>query len=309
MKLFITGGCGYFGSYLIPHLLGEGHEITCFDSQLFGRGHLSTDNDMLKVIKADLDDPEAVAEHIAGAEAVIHLAGITSDRACQLRPGLARQANVDVFPPLVQAAQDAGVKRFIFPSSVAAYGSGTDLKEHASLMPTTAYGKAKAECEDILRKSSLDWTILRPGTITGHSPRMRFDLTINMMTLCAIQTGKINVAGGDQMRSFVSMRDMVELMKMLVAMPTVSSGQTFNVASWNAPVRAAAELVKSCIDTPVKIEIGPRTDDRSYSVNCDRIKALGFSPQYSLRDAIGEMQARADYWPDGLTNPVYMNQL
>jgi len=307
LKCFVTGGCGYFGAYLIPHLLGEGHEITCFDSHLFGRGHLSTDNGMLTVVKDDLTNYTAVAKHIAGAEAVIHLAGITSDKACQLHTGLARQANVDVFPPLVQAAQDAGVKRFIFPSSVAAYGSGIDLKEHAPLMPTTAYGKAKAECEDILRKSDLDWTILRPGTITGHSPRMRFDLTLNMMTLCAIQTGKINVAGGDQMRSFVSMRDMVALMKMLLTRK--SSGQTFNVASWNAPVRAAAELVKSCIDTPVKIEVGPRTDDRSYSVNCDRLSAWGFKPAFSLRHAIGEMQARADYWPDGLTNPTYMNQI
>ena len=307
MKLFVTGGCGYFGAYLIPHLLAAGHEITCFDSQLFGHGHLSTDNGMLTIVKADLDDQAAVAEHITGAQAVIHLAGITSDRACQLHPDLARKVNVDLFQPLLRAAQDAGVSRFIFPSSVAAYGSGVDLKEHAPLMPTTAYGRAKAECEDILRKSNLDWTILRPGTITGHSPRMRFDLTINMMTLCAIQTGKINVAGGDQMRSFVSMRDMVELMKMLITKK--SSRQTFNVASWNASVRAAAELVRACIDTPVKIEIGPRTDDRSYSVNCDRLSTCGFKPLHSLRDAIGDMQARADYWPDGLTSPVYMNQL
>src|SRR4051812_46361282 len=124
MRVFVSGGCGFVGAYLIPHLLGEGHEIICYDVQMFGHGHLSTHNDMLKIIKEDLSNERAVAKHIACCEAVIHLAGVTSDRACQVNPGLANRCNVEVFKPLLQIAKDAGVKRFIFPSSVAAYGSG-----------------------------------------------------------------------------------------------------------------------------------------------------------------------------------------
>ena len=306
MKILITGACGYVGSRLVPVLLADGHKVTGLDSQLFGNGFLP-DNENLQLVKGDIRNRRTVEELLRGCNCVIHLAGLTNDGICQRHEDDALSTNVEAFEPLVRAARNFGVGRFIFLSSVAVYGNTTvPVKEDHPLNPTTLYGKHKAACEAVINNYANDQFqcfILRPAGICGYAPRMRFDLTLNMMTLHAVRNGVIKIQGGEQVRPHLHIKDLTELMLKLLHYP---SGGIYNVSRTNLSVQQAAELVAGII--PAKIEIEPRSDDRSYHVASAKVREIQ-GINHPLIEGIEEVgrKLQSGYWPDALTNPVYMN--
>ena len=124
MRTFVTGSCGYVGSWLLPHLLADGHKVVGYDAQWFGDGYLPKpgDNENLNVIKGDIRDVPKLKEALRGAEAVVHMACVSNDHSCQLDESLSTSINLDAFEPLVIAAKQAGVRRFIYASSSSVYG-------------------------------------------------------------------------------------------------------------------------------------------------------------------------------------------
>ena len=108
-RVLITGGAGYVGSALVPHLLSAGYEVTVLDLYLYGED-LFQDlrGPALREVKGDLRDPEVVQEAMKDVDAVIHLACISNDPSYDLDPALGRSINYDAFRPLVQAAKQAG---------------------------------------------------------------------------------------------------------------------------------------------------------------------------------------------------------
>ena len=320
MKVCVTGGSGYVGSWMVPHLLGDGHFVRVFDIQWFGDGFLPKDNSHCELIKGDIRDIEAVSKAFEGMDAVIHLACVSNDSSCQLDEGLSTSINYDAFEPLVIAAKKARVRRFIYCSSSSVYGvsDAPDVTEEHPLVPLTLYNKYKGMCEPLLFKHQspdLVCTIIRPATVCGYAPRMRFDLTVNIITAHAVEKGIITVFGGVQKRPNLHIKDMTACYKLMLTAPEDKiAGQIFNVGAQNMKVSEVAELASAVVEREMGIKVGikaePSTDVRSYHINSDKIfHVLGFKPQFTVEDAIKDLCVRFKdgYWKDALTNPLYTN--
>lgn len=319
MNLLISGGASYIGSWLVPHLLADGHKVTVYDTLMFGNGFLPKDNGNLTIVKADVRDADYWQKACEGQDTVIYLASISRELMCQQQPELAQSVNVDCFGPDVEIAKKAGVKRFIYASSVAVYGSSeTPVKEDAPLEPTTIYGLGKKACETILKSHQGDdftTIVTRSASVCGYAPRMRLDLTINRMVHDAYKnyhkgykTFIITVEGGSQVRSHVHIKDICAFYKLLLTAPKDKvAGQAFNVVAKNQTVMESACMVSSI--QPSKIVVKERVDDRSYVIDGEKVKTLGFSIHYALESAVWDILEKFEsgYWRDSLTNPMYQN--
>jgi len=189
-KVLVTGGAGYKGCILIPKMLNAGYEVIVYDLMLtYDRGLPEHPN--LSIVKADIRDIPQFRKSLEGCEAVIHMACISNDPSFELDPNLSKTINFDCFEDLVKSSKEAGVKRFIYVSSSSVYGvsESPDVTEDHPLIPLTDYNKYKGLCEPILFKyqdSEFTTVIFRPATVCGYSPRMRFDLSINILTNLAV---------------------------------------------------------------------------------------------------------------------------
>src|SRR5262249_47870099 len=159
----------------------------------------------LTEIKADMRDRDALDYGLSGCTAVIHLACVSNDPSFELDPALGRSINYDAFLPLVELSKKHGVKRFVYASSSSVYGikDEENVTEELPLEPLTDYSKYKAMCEDVLlaeREPGFTTLILRPATVCGHSPRLRLDLSVNILTNLAYHKREITVFGGEQGR-------------------------------------------------------------------------------------------------------------
>src|SRR5229473_5287615 len=222
-RVLVTGGAGYKGCVLVPKLLAAGYEVIAYDLMLFGSGGLLRSPN-LTIVKGDIRDGRAFAAAVKGCDHVIHLACISNDPSFELDPQLSKTINYDCFEPLVLASKDAGVRRFLYISSSSVYGvsDAPEVTEEHPLVPLTDYNKYKGMCEPILLKyQSPDFTtvIIRPATVCGYSPRMRFDLTVNILTNHAVNNGVITVFGGMQKRPNIHIDDVTELYAALLSMP------------------------------------------------------------------------------------------
>jgi nucleoside-diphosphate-sugar epimerase len=316
--VFVTGGAGYVGSVLTPLLLAEGYNVKVLDLFLYGDHVLDDvkDNPGLTLIKGDLRDQALLRESLAGCDAVIHLACISNDPSFELNPDLARTINYDAFMPLVDIAKDSGVKRFIYASSSSVYGikDEPDVTEELELKPLTDYSKYKAMCEEELEKRrspGFTTLTLRPATVCGYSPRLRLDLSVNILTNHAINRGKITVFGGDQLRPNFHVRDCAELYVKCLALPSEQiDGKIFNAGYQNLSIRRIAELVREVVGSNVEIEATPSDDNRSYHISSEKIRReLGYEPRHTIEDAVRELKAafEAGKVPDPMTNSLYYN--
>ena len=312
MKVLVPGGCGYIGAMLVPHLLADGHKVTVFDIQFFGHGTLPLDNANLRVIKGDVRDIRGIRDACVGQDAVIWLASLSNNDMCIREPVLHDRINKDAVPIGIFAARIAGVKRFIYASSVAAYGSSeTDADETTPLAPTTPYGEGKLFGEQWCRQYAADdftTVIVRAASVCGHSSRQRFDLTVNRMTHDAVRYGLIKVNGGQQKRSHIHIRDICRAYQELLKAPAEDvSGEAFNFVGENQTVLETAQIVAE--ETGASIDIGPATDDRSYSVDGAKARSvLTFVPRYTVRQAVRDLKVwfAEGMWKD-TTAPHFWN--
>ena len=320
--VLITGGAGYVGSLLAPQLLARGFKVTVFDIMYYGDDFLPKDNPNLRVIKGDIRDTAALKSAFEGCDAVISLACISNDASFELDEGLSTSVNLGAFEPMVIAAKEAGVKRFIYASSSSVYGvsESPDVTEDHPLVPLTLYNKYKGMCEPVLFKHMTDDFVcvtIRPATLCGYAPRQRLDVSVNILTNHAVTNGKITVFGGSQMRPNLHIQDMCECYELLLDLPDDKiAGDIFNVAYMNMSIMDLARIVKKVVEEefPEKGEIEivttPTDDIRSYHVNSDKIgRVLGFTPKYTIEDAVrGLCDAFRDgKLPDSMDDDKYFN--
>lgn len=236
-----------------------------------------------------------------GAEAIIHLAGIANDPCGELDAKLTWEVNVLAHMQLCDAAARAGVGQFIYASSASVYGikDGDPITEDATLEPVSDYNKTKMCAERILLsyENEMDVQIVRPATVCGLSPRMRLDTMVNMLTVQAMKGGKITAHcgehGGDLMRPNTHIEDITDLYCWLLDHPELQG--TYNAGFENLSAIDTAERIQHFIPSAA-VEITKVKDKRSYSVNSDKLLALGFKPKHSVSDAILEIKAA---WEEG----------
>ncbi len=302
-KILVIGGAGYVGSALVPKLLDQGHYVRVLDTFWFCKN--AFDDYLIKnmirfrqlfMLEGDIRSYD-LEKAMAGIDCVIHLACISNDPSFELNPELGKSINYDAFLRVVDAAKKAKVKRFIFASTSSVYGikKEENITEDLALEPITDYSKYKAFCEMELRMIPIDklpWVIIRPATVCGYAPRLRLDLTINILTMAALTKGKITVLGGGQKRPNINIKDMADLYVQLIDEPDEKVvGQTFNAGRDNFSVMEIALLVQTFVEyhknTKIEIEVKPTNDLRSYHVSSQKIKReLGWQAQYSVYNAI-----------------------
>ena len=317
----MTGGAGYVGCVLVPRLLSEGHEVVVYDLMLFGKQGLAS-HDRLEVIEADIRDTDVFEASAERVDTVIHLACISNDPSFELNPDLSKSINYDCFEPMVLAAKNAGVRRFIYASTSSVYGvsEAPEVTEDHPLVPLTDYNKYKGLCEpQLLAHQSDDFTtvVIRPSTVCGYSPRMRLDLTVNILTNHAVNNGVITVFGGNQKRPNIHIEDMVDLYIDLIGRPSEEiGGQVFNAGYENFRVREIAGMVRTTVEqempnrTPIKIVTTPSDDKRSYHVCSRRIReSLGWVPRRTIENAVHDLCSafREGKIPNSFDNDLYFN--
>jgi len=287
LKVLVTGGCGYVGTKLTEALLARAdHEVTVLDAQWFGN-YLPT-HPRLTVLAMDMrtiDDLDLTAY-----DTVYHLANIANDPSVELNPHASWEVNVLATMRLVDRAARHGVKQFIFASSSSVYGLNGEprVTEELELCPISEYNKTKMVAERVIASyaGSLITTIVRPATVCGCSPRMRLDLTVNLLTMQALTKGAMTVFGGGQIRPNIHIDDLVDVY--LFAFDRRLAG-VYNAGFENLTVLEIAHRIAERV--PAEVKVTPSNDPRSYRVCSDRLVTTGFAPKKNVATAIDDLVA------------------
>lgn len=303
MNILLTGGCGYVGTPLTQSLLAQGHHVTVVDLQWFGNYLPPHPN--LTVMREDIRHTDQVP--MAGVDVVMHLANIANDPCSDLNSKLNWEVNALATMQLVERAIDHRVKQFIFASSGSVYGvkDEPEVTEELSLVPISDYNKTKMISERVLLsyQDKIVVNIIRPATLCGYSPRMRLDLSVNMLTMQALAHGRITVFGGEQTRPNMHLQDMLRVYHHFLVQGGRLPG-IFNAGFENISILEIAQRVTKFV--PAEIVVTPSNDPRSYRLSSQKLLATGFAPRFSVADAVQEVIAA---FRDGrLTNDdVYYN--
>jgi len=285
MKILVTGGCGYKGSVLVPKLIAKGHEVVAFDIQWFG--NFLPEHPALTVVQGDIRNIDEV--DLTGVDAIIHLSSVANDPCGDLNPKITWEISCLATMQLADRAKRLGIKRFIYASSGSVYGVSDEpqVTEDLELFPLSEYNKTKMCAERIMLSYSDDMVvqIVRPATVCGFSPRMRLDVSVNMLTMQALQNGRITVFGGEQTRPNIHIQDITDLYLFLLEHPQHTG--IYNAGFENLSILEIANMVAEHVSA--EIVVTPSNDPRSYRVNSDRLLATGFRPKHTVEDAIKEI--------------------
>lgn len=297
--VLVTGGSGYVGSWLVRKLLDRKYHVRVLDSFLYGGQGLAgvTGHPRLEIIEGDIRHVGSVARAVKGVDGVIALAALVGDAACDLDSEETEAINYESVRLLADACRRQGVPRFLFASSCSVYGANSDLvlNEGSWLNPVSLYARTRIQSEEMLLKhaDSMGVVILRLATVFGFSPRMRFDLIVNTLTMHAIHNKKMQVFGGNQWRPNLHVQDAADAFICGLEAPAekVDKG-VFNVGSneSNYTILDIAKLVHRHVPQAALEIKGDVTDPRDYRVSFDKIRSvLGWEPRFTVEDGIREI--------------------
>jgi nucleoside-diphosphate-sugar epimerase len=297
-RVLVVGGAGYLGSVLVSQLLERGYVTRVLDSFLYGSSSLDPlrHDPRLEVFTGDVRDIQAVVDAMRECDAVIHLAAIVGDPACEENRQLAVEVNRAATRMLIEIAKGYGIQRFLFASTCSVYGASDFLMdERTEVAPISTYAQTKVDSENLLlqaRTPEFHPTILRLGTLFGISPRPRLDLVVNLLTARAATTGTITIFNGTQWRPFLHVGDAARAFVMcLESPPALCSGEIFNVGDYEMNYRLAqiSEILSTIVPT-VEVHHLDNTDRRNYRVSFDKIHSrLGFRCTKSLEEGVREI--------------------
>jgi nucleoside-diphosphate-sugar epimerase len=288
MKILVTGGCGYIGSVLIPKLLKENHEIISLDTQWFGNFLPKHKN--LKNKKFNISEIDKIS--LKGVDCIIHLASIANDPMSDLDKNLSWETSALATFKLMNQAVKYKIKRIIYASSGSVYGIKKEKKVHENLKlePISLYNKVKMITERIILSygNEIENFIIRPATVCGYSPRMRYDVTVNALTFNALKKKQINVFGGSQIRPNIHISDMTDLYLFFLKINKKYQG-IYNAGFENASVLNIAKTVNKYVESKIIVDAS-NNDLRSYRLDSSKLLKIGFKRKKSFEDAIKELQ-------------------
>jgi len=280
-RILVTGGCGYVGSKLTAALLSRGERVTVLDAMWFG--NFLAPHPGLTVLTHDMRQIDAI--DLAPFDTIIHLANIANDPSVELNPYASWEVNVLATMRLADRAARQGVRQLVFASSGSVYGVSDEprVTEDTQLDPISEYNKTKMVAERVVLSyaCAMVTTIIRPATVCGPSPRMRLDLTVNLLTLQALSRGAMTVFGGTQVRPNIHIDDLVDVY--LFAVEHRLAG-IYNAGFENLSILEIAQRIAARVPSAVRVQ--PSTDPRSYRQCSDRLLATGFAPARTISDAI-----------------------
>ena len=288
MKILILGGCGYIGTKLTNDLLKKNLKIVVYDSQWFGNFLKPHKN--LKVIKGDIRSIDN--KIFKNINTVIHLANIANDPGVDLNPNLSWEVNVLSLLDILNKCKKNKVKHFIYSSSGSVYGIKKEKKvtEDLDLVPISTYNKTKMIAERIMLsfRDDLIYHIIRPATVCGYSLRMRFDVSVNNLTIQALKNKSINVFGGKQTRPNINIKDISRIFQYFMINKNKIKSGFYNAGFENTSILDIAKLVSE--NTGAKINVSLNNNDpRSYRLDSSKLLKTGFEPKYTVKDAIQEL--------------------
>ena len=288
--ILITGGAGYLGSILSRKLLEKGYQVRVMDAMWYGNESIADcmKNKNFELINDDIRNLITTVKAMKDVDSVIHLASIVGMPASNIDPRTSEEVNYLATKNIAELCQLHGIETYVFASTCSVYGSQPDkfITEKSPVAPLDYYAKQK-----FLSERAIGWlnrapTILRFGTLFGISPRMRFDLVINLFIAQALTEGKVTVFGGSQYRPFLHVDDAAE--SLVFALENNLTG-TYNVLSENLTIMQAAERISKI--TGCAIEVSEENEDlRNYKVSSKKINQMGFSSKKKIEDAIEEIK-------------------
>ncbi|WP_433549017.1 NAD-dependent epimerase/dehydratase family protein [Streptomyces sp. CA-294286] len=310
MRVLLTGHQGYLGTVMAPVLQAAGHEVVGLDAGLFADCVLGPPPADPPGHRVDLRD--VTAEHVAGVDAVIHLAALSNDPLGSLAPDLTYDINHHASVALAELARDAGVRRFLYASTCSVYGAagGGDLvAEDAPLRPVTPYAESKVRVEDDLHALADDDfspVFLRNATAFGFSPRLRADIVLNNLVGHALLSGEVLVlSDGTPWRPLVHAADIARAFTAALGAPREAvHDRAFNIGSEvnNVTVAEIAEQVAGAVPGAKVVITGENgADPRSYRVDFSRFRAAvpGFACEWTVHR--GALELADAYREFGLT--------
>ena len=290
MKILVTGGAGYLGSILCRKLLDKGYEVRMIDTFWYGKKPIENllKNKNFEIIEGDIRNLVVTLKAMKGVDTVIHLASLVGMPASSIEPKSSEEINYLATKNIAELCQLHNIGTYIFASTCSVYGSqsNTILTEKSACDPFDFYAKQKYLSERATGWLNRAPTILRFGTLFGFSPRMRFDLVINLFIAQAIKEGKITVNGGNQIRPFLHVSDAAD--SLIFSMEKNLTG-TYNIISENMTIMQAAEKIKKLTSCEISIN-DTDLDNRNYNVSGAKINQVGFKPEKNIDFAYDEIK-------------------
>ena len=285
-KIFVTGGCGYVGSVLVDKLLSKGANVIVFDTQWFG--NYLPKNKNLEVIKDDLKNLSNY--NLNDFNKIVHLANIANDPGVELNPSLSWEVNVLASYQIMEQINKSSVDQVVYASSGSVYGvkEEENVTEDLSLVPISVYNKTKMISEKVLMsyQNKVKIHCIRPATVCGLSPRMRLDVSVNMLTYQALKNKVMTIYGGEQVRPNIHISDLTNAIIHFMENENIESG-VYNAGFENLSILDIAKKIKQKINAEIKIL--PINDIRSYRLNSDKLIKTGFQKKNCVDDAIDEI--------------------
>lgn len=303
MKVLVTGGAGYIGSVLVRQLLNKGYSVRAYDSLKFGGDALYDVmlHPNFEFMLGDIRDKDQVAKSLEGIDAIAHLAAIVGDPACKKYSEEANETNWTGSVALFDAAEKAGISRFVFASTCSNYGKMPDpdsfVTETSALNPVSLYAELKVKFEKYLleerKDSNICSTALRFSTVYGFSPRIRFDLTVNEFTRNAAINGEQEIWGAQFWRPYCHVDDLARAVVLVLETPKEKvRANVFNVGSTEENYNKGMIIEEVCKVVPnVKVNYVESSEDpRDYRVNFDKIKnELGYTITKKVPQGVNEI--------------------
>jgi len=285
-NILITGGCGFTGTILATNLLKVGYRVTVLDVMWFG--NFLEPHPELSVLAGDIREIQNIS--LKQFDSIVHLANVANDPSVELNPSLSWEVNVLAGQQLMESAVRAGVNQFIYASSGSVYGikEEPDVTEDLIPVPISVYNKTKMVAERVFLsyQDRIHVQCVRPATVCGWSPRMRLDVSVNLLTMKALMNGKMTVFGGEQTRPNIHIQDLARVYLHFLENPDLCSG-FYNAGFENISIRQLAEKISKQV--PSVIEYTESNDPRSYRQNSDKLLDTGFWPKFNVDDAITDL--------------------
>ena len=287
-KILVTGGSGYKGALLIKKLVKLNYKVINIDRNIFGNYFLNHKN----VKNYNIDIREIDNINLKGVYACIHLASIANDPMTEINPSLSWETSVLGTKLLIENLIKYKVKKLIYASSGSVYGIKKEKKvtEDLKLEPLSTYNKVKMATERVIisYKDKINSVILRPATVCGFAPRMRLDVTVNMLTYQALKHNKITVFGGSQKRPNIHIDDILDIYLFFLKRK-IKEVEIYNVGFENLSILQIAKIISKKIGADIKI-VKNTYDKRSYNLDSSKLLSLGFKPKKKIEDAINELK-------------------